>query len=74
MRVVLEEDRDGGAEVGEAQRADVVPREQDLARAGVVQAHGELEDRGFSRAVGADDDAEVAGGEDEGDVVEGEVV
>ena len=56
MRVVLEEHARGRAQVVQAQRADVVPREQDLARGGVVEAHEELEDRAFAGAVGADDD------------------
>ena len=72
--VVLEEDGDRGAKIDEAKCADVVAVEEDLARGGVVQAYGELEDRALARAVGADDDAELPWEELAGDVLEGILV
>ena len=43
--VVLEENGDRLAEVVQAERADVVPVEQDLALVRVVQSRDELQDR-----------------------------
>lgn len=57
MRVVLEENGDGLAEVVEPECADIVPVEEDLALLCVVQTRDELEDGALSGAVRADDDA-----------------
>ena len=60
--------------INEAECADVVAVEEDLARGGVVEAHGELEDRALAGAVGANYDTELAGEEFEGNVSEGVLV
>lgn len=57
--VVLEENGDRLAEVVQAERADVVPVEQDLALVRVVQSRDELQDRALPGPVCTHDDLRV---------------
>lgn len=56
MRVVLEKDGDGLAEVVQPEGADIVTIEENLALLCVVQPRDELEDGALPGAVRADDD------------------
>ena len=74
VSVVLEEDGDRGAEINEAECADVVAVEEDLVCGRVVESHDDLENGALARAIGADYDTELPGEEFEGDVLEGVLV
>ncbi len=56
MREILEEDRDGLAEVVQPERPDVVSADEDLPLVWVVEPDDELEDGALSGAVDPDDD------------------
>ena len=67
---VLGDDGDVAAEVGEAEGAEIVAVEGDATGHGVEEARDEIGEGGFAGAAWADEGADGAGGDEDGDFLE----